>query len=310
MSNSSVVTASHNGLTTAAQSDHSHGNPTLALTNLSGTTASASNGLTLSLSAAAPGGGAGVTLSEWNPIPASSLITNAVLGQNSLYFVPFDLPVAISAYRVNVFNSIATTLSASNATGSAAYTQSMCLYTRGTGTGTDRISSIWSGSFFQGFTNSSNTRIQISHPLGISNSTAVSSISTSNASSNFSTYLANSFAGLRAIPMPMSLTLSPGRYWMAIARSYTSANASFAMAISHLQQSNVNNLAYRPFGTSSAASNASFYNAAYPGGGTYSATSNAFPASVALTTNAIRGAPTMNFPFFNFSGYTTGTNVI
>jgi hypothetical protein len=39
-------------LTTAAQSNHSHGNPTLALTNLTGTTASASNGLTLSLSAA------------------------------------------------------------------------------------------------------------------------------------------------------------------------------------------------------------------------------------------------------------------
>lgn len=38
-------------LTTAAQSNHSHGNPTLALTNLSGTTASASNGFTLSLSA-------------------------------------------------------------------------------------------------------------------------------------------------------------------------------------------------------------------------------------------------------------------
>ena len=43
-------------LTTAAQSNHSHGNPTLALTNLSGTTASNSAGLTLSLSAAAPGG--------------------------------------------------------------------------------------------------------------------------------------------------------------------------------------------------------------------------------------------------------------
>lgn len=51
--NGSTVTASHNGLTTAAQSNHSHGDPTLALTNLSGTTASASNGLTLSLSAAA-----------------------------------------------------------------------------------------------------------------------------------------------------------------------------------------------------------------------------------------------------------------
>jgi hypothetical protein len=45
-------------LTTAAQVSHSHGNPTLALTNLSGTTASNSNGLTLSLSAAAGGGGA------------------------------------------------------------------------------------------------------------------------------------------------------------------------------------------------------------------------------------------------------------
>lgn len=53
MSNSSVVTASHNGLTTAAASDHSHGNPTLNLTNISGTTASNSAGLTLSLSAAA-----------------------------------------------------------------------------------------------------------------------------------------------------------------------------------------------------------------------------------------------------------------
>lgn len=57
MSNSSVITASHNALTTAALSDHSHGNPTLALTNLSGTTASNSAGLTLSLSAAAPSGG-------------------------------------------------------------------------------------------------------------------------------------------------------------------------------------------------------------------------------------------------------------
>ena len=41
-------------LTTAALSNHSHGNPTLALTNLSGTTASASDGFTLSLAAASP----------------------------------------------------------------------------------------------------------------------------------------------------------------------------------------------------------------------------------------------------------------
>lgn len=48
--------------TSYAASNHSHGNPTLALTNLSGTTASNSAGLTLSLSAAAPGGAASGTL--------------------------------------------------------------------------------------------------------------------------------------------------------------------------------------------------------------------------------------------------------
>lgn len=61
--NASTITASHNGLTTAALSNHSHGNPVLALTNLSGTTASNSNGLTLSISAAAPGGGGGAAIS-------------------------------------------------------------------------------------------------------------------------------------------------------------------------------------------------------------------------------------------------------
>jgi hypothetical protein len=49
MSNSSVITAAV--ATTYAGSNHSHGNPTLNLTNLSGTTASNSAGFTLSLSA-------------------------------------------------------------------------------------------------------------------------------------------------------------------------------------------------------------------------------------------------------------------
>lgn len=77
--NASTVTASHNGLTTAAQSNHSHGNPTLALTNLSGTTASNSAGLTLSLSAAAPGGGGGAAISAG----ANSQNTGTVVFSNS-----------------------------------------------------------------------------------------------------------------------------------------------------------------------------------------------------------------------------------
>jgi hypothetical protein len=54
-SNGSVVASV---ATNYAASNHSHGDPVLALTNLSGTTASNSNGLTISLSAAAGGGGA------------------------------------------------------------------------------------------------------------------------------------------------------------------------------------------------------------------------------------------------------------
>lgn len=61
-------------LTTAAQVSHSHGNPSLALTNLTGTTASNSAGLTLSLSAAAPGGG-GVAISASNSLWSSGTVT-------------------------------------------------------------------------------------------------------------------------------------------------------------------------------------------------------------------------------------------
>lgn len=57
--NAGTMTASHNGLTTAALSNHSHGDPQLNLTNLSGTTASNSGGFTLSLSAGAGGAGDG-----------------------------------------------------------------------------------------------------------------------------------------------------------------------------------------------------------------------------------------------------------
>ena len=67
-------------LTTAAQSDHSHGNPTLALTNLSGTTASNSAGFTLSLSAAAPGAGGGIALANSQTTYTSGTAHLSVVG--------------------------------------------------------------------------------------------------------------------------------------------------------------------------------------------------------------------------------------
>lgn len=128
MSNSSVITASHNGLTTAAQSDHSHGNPTLNLTNLSGTTASASNGFTLSLSAANPGGGAGVTYKYFRPSRAEWVIT--AQGQGS-YSVQYAALPNLEISRVNFPINFS---GATNSTGQYTATILMGLYSKNVST--------------------------------------------------------------------------------------------------------------------------------------------------------------------------------
>lgn len=68
-------------LTTAALSNHSHGNPTLALTNLTGTTASASNGFTLSLSAADPGAAAEA---NWNHLLGANTAGNTTASGSTI----------------------------------------------------------------------------------------------------------------------------------------------------------------------------------------------------------------------------------
>jgi hypothetical protein len=295
-------------LTTAALSNHSHGNPTLALTNLSGTTASNSAGLTLSLSAANPGGGAGASLSEWCPYPEMSLLTASSLANGSIYFNPVDVPEHLNAYRANFFISVSTQISASNNTKSGSWRLSFCLYSRGTGASTDRLESLLSRSAYISFTASSHTRIQYDHPAGILDSTAVSQSSTSGAATNTSTYGVSSIGGFRVLPFPVSSTLTPGRYWMAVGAFSANANAQGLVNCSVVQQLHGSNIAYMPFGTASKASNASWPHP-FPGRGVYSATSAAFPATVAMSTDHIRQlATTVVLPFFNVSGYTTATN--
>jgi hypothetical protein len=92
--NGSTMTASYS-------SNHSHGNPTLALTNLTGTTASASNGFTLSLSAAPPGGGAGVTLGSWYDHPLGAVSSSQQTNSQATWR-QFRLEAPVSFTRVNV----------------------------------------------------------------------------------------------------------------------------------------------------------------------------------------------------------------
>jgi hypothetical protein len=113
---------------TLANSTHSHGNPTLALTNVSGTTASASNGLTLSLSAANPGGGAAVNRSFIEIMQGERLtrpfnMTASQLSNRPL-FVPFWLDgegLAASTVRILV-SFVTNTLPPVMTYGAAIYT--------------------------------------------------------------------------------------------------------------------------------------------------------------------------------------------
>jgi hypothetical protein len=114
-------------ITTAALSNHSHGNPSLALTNLTGTTASNSAGFSLSLSAANPGGGAGgtVTHSYYDPFPGGNPVINNpgagsfLIHNATVPNITFDR-VVLPMSRSN----------ASNSTGSATISNWFGIYTK------------------------------------------------------------------------------------------------------------------------------------------------------------------------------------
>ena len=238
------------------------------------------------------------------PAFGSSIVSNSSLGQNSLYFAPFDIEEPLNAFRMNLFASVGTSSGqASNSTWGVGFTGSAALYQRDVGTNSTQATSFWSGSFFFSAQGSSNSNMTVTVPIGILNSTAMQTTT-----GQSSTYLASSVGGFRAIPLPMSLTLFPGRYILAFANSSSTSNLANTLALTFMQQT-FGQLQFRPLGTSSAASNASFFD---PNGGfgTFSATSNAFPGSVALNTNAILAATAATRIMFNFSGYTTGTNVL
>lgn len=91
-------------LTTAALSNHSHGNPTLNLTNLSGTTASNSAGLTLSLSAADAGGGA--TMSVFEPFYLMNATATTTHAAQTVYLQHISAPAALTFGQVNAIGSM------------------------------------------------------------------------------------------------------------------------------------------------------------------------------------------------------------
>lgn len=189
-------------LTTAAQSNHSHGNPTLALTNLSGTTASASNGLTISLSAAAPSGG-GATVQGFDPFGAGAEIILGQMGQSTLWLMPIDLMCAVA---VNQLQFPVHFTGATNSTGSYTISQMLGLYSRANAT-------------------------QLTRAVSWEVSTGISHNGTQNSASNVGGI--RTWAGTVA-----ATTLNPGCYWAAFGSKTASAGAN--ATISNWICSNVN----------------------------------------------------------------------
>lgn len=239
-SNGSVV-YSNAFLTTAAQSNHSHGNPTLALTNLTGTTASASNGFTLSLSAAAGGGGT-ESFYENVPLIHGTQTFNAV--SSTMYIYPFNLDVNVSAgfIRIPFSCSVAPTtggvpVANSTITGNMGFTHAFVIYTQGAGANSNSLqyftSTSGTGSFgttIGAGVNSSNMTVTVNGSFGQSgNQTNLGTGASYGVSSG--SYVINStamsdFTGPRFVDIPFAQSLSPGNYWLGIGRSWSSANNS------------------------------------------------------------------------------------
>lgn len=253
----------------------------------------------------------GVTISEWAPHGGlyPNLVTNAILGNSTLYFLPFDVPAYFSASRINFFVSITATWSGAN-TRSARLGLGYALYTRGSGVSSERLmlSTSYSADYVRIAGNSS-TQITATLYAGLSNATSHTTVGTGISNVSVPTFLSNSLLGFRAIPMPLGLTLSPGRYWLGVSHQTQSSNGSAVLAASFLNQTFTNFIAYRPVMTSSAASNASFWPALI-GAGTYSAASAAWPSEIPLTSDSIRVAASVTYPFFNLSGIGTALNIL
>lgn len=249
------------------------------------------------------------TLSQFDP-DRKEPVSNSSLGQSTLYFRPVDIDGVLSASRINFFLSLTHTYSGAPANSTAWLAMGYGLYTRGTGAETDRINLLTSYSLsYVSASVSSSTRLSVTNYIGLSNATSHSTSQYGVNNASVSNYLASSIAGFRVLALPMNLTLTPGRYWLGASVQSASQGASIVLAHTVMQYHYSNNLAFRPFGAVSTASNASFY-AASDGLGIYSAQSAAWPASIPLTTDAIRISTVATAPYFNISGIGTNTNLL
>jgi hypothetical protein len=312
--NNSTLTASVN--TSYAASNHSHGDPTLALTNLSGTTASASNGLTISLSAAAPGGGGGIALSGGGTSYSNGTVNLSNHGgaltisgsTNSVLSISVPQTSSLSATgAVSISTDGSTIFVGAGGTATMWYPYNEAVNVVGAmGQGSLGFAPVPTPGYGQEvqvdrlvyplyFTNASNTTgsLTVSLWMGLYTRTASSiSLAHSLLATASLEYAGNNNSsnqrGIRLLSAEWATTIPDSRYFVGIVSRTTTGGAN--ASLSQLQISQLNsNLS----GMWNAASNAT---AQWPlGVGFYSATTAGLPVSVAFSqingTNSLAARP-------------------
>lgn len=228
----------------------------------------------------------GPLLSFFEPREFNHHVSFQSLGQNSLWFWPVTIPVAITISRLNMVLSLSAA-TAATASQQVGLTHILALYTRASGT-SQSLSSVFS---------TSHTAVQ-------SNNSATSWLVNWNGNSTSSTNgvnLSGAMTGQKIHTMAMATLLSAGEYWLAVAVSTSSVGSSAVLQVSHAVLTGITNNTFGyPGGTQSSAAT---LNPMIQPMGTYSATTAAFPGTVHVS--QINGMSSQEIPYFNFANFGT-----
>lgn len=291
---------------TYAASNHSHGNPTLALTNLTGTTASASNGFTLSLSAANPGAGGGIAIANSQGTftsgtahlsAAGALTILSTTGQSFQFSVPGTSSlsatgaVSISTDGSTIFIG-APTGGAITLSGNLGNYLNMEHRTAGFEQSTPMFQpfDIYTPFQYDNFilpfflsnaTNSSGSAtLNVSIGIYTRNASSISLLSSTSSAFNVTmSGTAGSYSlygGKRLYPVGWTNTITAGNYWLGILPVSSTAGAN--MTWQHIVGSNQNTALSAVFGSVNNATRQHML-----GLGSYSANTGALPNSVAFS---------------------------
>lgn len=321
----SIISASHNGITSQSnqqvtmfatsnttQSSTGTANVSSLIFAGAGNVSVGITGGSVVISGATAAGVTEATLSDFSPWILLADATNQAAVNNVISFAPFDLACPLFASRINFYVSLSGSLANANSTGTCYAAAGFGLYTRNvTGADSQTLNLMTSYSLtIAEQSHNSNTQYAATHYVGLSNASSHSTSQVGITNANATTYQANSINGYRALALPMfSSTMTPGRYWLGFSISTVTGNA-MANNVSVLVGLSPTMIDVRPWGTSSAATNASVFRE-FQGIGSFTATTAAWPATIAFTTDNIRALAVNNpIPKFDIRGYGTSTNLI